>query len=127
MWSLGVMIADGMERRIVFLGYDRVTPLKHKDGTVSKIGHEKVSTYELIVQALCPQSHPSAHIQPCNPVKIMPTAMGCKSVQRIILKLLNFCEAKRLQAHELLQDREWMTLACMTEEDKNVVRNQAGL
>lgn len=125
MWSLGVMIADAMERRMVFRGYDKTTHFQHRDGTIHQTGNETVSTHQLIVQSLCPRNHPSAQIQPCNPMTTMPTAMGCDVVRRIVLKLLTFHETKRLPAHELLQDREWMTLAsCMTEEDMNVVRNQ---
>lgn len=109
MWSLGVMIADAMEGRVVF--------------SVRKNHPEMVSTYQIIVRTLCPKDHPLASIAPLDPDTIMPNVMECELVKRIVFRLLAFRENERLLAHELLQDTEWMQVAHMTAEDKAMVRD----
>uniref|UniRef100_A0A4W5Q236 Protein kinase domain-containing protein n=1 Tax=Hucho hucho TaxID=62062 RepID=A0A4W5Q236_9TELE len=46
MWSLGVMIVDAMEGRVMFCGRN--------------IRRVNMSTYQIITKTLCPQDHPSA-------------------------------------------------------------------
>lgn len=110
MWSLGVMIADAMEGRMVFSALENHC--------------EKVSTYQIIVRTLCPKDHPSASNTPWDPDTVMPNVMKCELVKRIVFRLLAFRENERLLAHELLQDTEWVQVAHMTEEDKVMVRDQ---
>lgn len=110
MWSLGVMIADAMEGKIVFAEREK------DSGTVS--------TYDIIVKTLCPRNHLSAPVTSWDIDDVMPNAMECTLVRRIVLQLLAFRENERLLAHELLQDQEWVQAAHMTEEDKNVVIHQ---
>nr|XP_020443630.1 mitogen-activated protein kinase HOG1-like [Monopterus albus] len=110
-WSLGVMIADAVEGKVVFSA-------RKDHGT-------EVSTYQIIVRTLCPKDHPCAStVEPWDPDVVMPNAMKCKLVKRIILRLLAFHENERLLAHELLQDTEWTQAAHMTEEDTAMVRDQ---
>ncbi|XP_028998221.1 cell division control protein 2 homolog 3-like [Betta splendens] len=108
MWSLGVMVADAMEGRIVF------SPCNKKE-----------STYQIILRTLCPRDHPSAPSSiPCNPETLMPNLIGCNVVKRIVFRLLAFRDNERLLAHDMLQDKEWNGLARMTEEDKVLVRKR---
>lgn len=106
MWSLGVMIAEAMEGKVVFQ-------------------HEDMPTYSIIVKTLGPR----ASLAPCvpdmpdvGPDTIMPSVMGCKLAKRIVLSLLAFRETERLLAHELLKDEEWTRVSHMTDEDRVVVR-----
>ncbi|KAK7915593.1 hypothetical protein WMY93_011354 [Mugilogobius chulae] len=108
MWSLGVMIADAMERKYIFRAFER-------DGV-------EVSTYDIMVKSLCPSDDPRASSEPWDLTTVMPNVMKCDRAKRIVMKLLTFCEAERLLAHELLQDLEWMQTAEMTERDKCIVK-----
>uniref|UniRef100_A0AAZ3Q5A9 Protein kinase domain-containing protein n=1 Tax=Oncorhynchus tshawytscha TaxID=74940 RepID=A0AAZ3Q5A9_ONCTS len=111
MWSLGVMIVDAMEGRVMFC--DR------------KIRSVTMSTYQIITKTLCPQDHPSASSTPCDPDIIMPNVMQCDLVRRIVFRLLNFYDTERLLAHELLRDTEWMQAAAdMTKEEQVIIRDQ---
>ncbi|XP_045074807.1 cyclin-dependent kinase 2-like [Coregonus clupeaformis] len=110
MWSLGVMIAEAMEGKVVFL--ERANR------------REKVSTHQIILRTLCPKDHPRAPITPWDPVTLLPQVMECELVKRIVFRLLAFRDTERLMAHELLQDTEWSKVAHMTEEDKGMVRGQ---
>ncbi|XP_031132495.1 probable cell division protein kinase ECU08_0230 [Sander lucioperca] len=105
MWSLGVMIVDAVEERVVF----------------SKPG---VSTYQIIVNTFCPKDHPSASPTPWDPKTLMPKVMACKLVKRIVFQLLAFRQNERLLAHELLKDTEWTGAAHMTEDDRDLVRDR---
>lgn len=109
MWSLGVMIADSMERRLVFLA------------------RKQMSTYQIIIKTLCPKDHPDATVTPWDPETIMPNVMKCDLVKRIVFRLLAFRENERLLAHELLQDTEWIQVAHMTQEDIFKVKDQIRL
>ncbi|CAB1335509.1 unnamed protein product [Coregonus sp. 'balchen'] len=110
MWSLGVMIAEAMEGKVVFLA--------------RKNRCETVSTYQIIVRTRCPKNHPRVSITPWDHDTIMPNVMECELVKRIIFRFLAFRETERLLAHKLLQDTEWMQVANMTGEDKVMVRDQ---
>ena len=96
MWSLGVMIVDAMEGRVMFCGRN--------------IRSVTMSTYQIITKTLCPEDHPSASSTPCDPDIIMPNVMQCDLVRRIVFRLRNFYDTERLLAHELLRDTEWMLL-----------------
>ncbi|XP_053171660.1 uncharacterized protein LOC128355446 [Scomber japonicus] len=109
MWSLGVLIVDAMEGKAVFSAVNE---------------GEQVSTYQIILRTLCPEDHPCAPTTRRDPAAIMPQTMECDLVKRIVFRLLAFCENERLLAHELLQDKEWLQVAHMTEEDKNLVRER---
>lgn len=112
MWSLGVMIADAMEGRVVF---------------VVQNGHRGnvMSPYEIIIRTLGPKDHSRSTIAATwLPDTIMPNAMKCKLVKRIVLRLLAFCDTERLLAHELLKDTEWTNVSHMTEEDRVMVKDQ---
>nr|XP_046164110.1 cyclin-dependent kinase 1-like [Oncorhynchus gorbuscha] len=114
MWSLGVMIVDAMEGRVMFCG--------------RKIRSVTMSTYQIITKTLCPQDHPSASSTPCDPDIIMPNVMQCALVRRIVFRLLNFYDTERLLAHELLRDTEWMQAAAdMTKEEQVIIRDQIQL
>ena len=106
MWCLGVMIADAMEGRMVFL---QSTP----DGV-------NESPYQ-ITQSLC-SDYTCAPFPHLDPAIVMPNVMDCDLVRRIVFRLLACCAQDRLLAHELLDDTEWTQVACMTEEDKVLVR-----
>uniref|UniRef100_A0A8C7HN47 Protein kinase domain-containing protein n=1 Tax=Oncorhynchus kisutch TaxID=8019 RepID=A0A8C7HN47_ONCKI len=111
MWSLGVMIVDAMEGRLMFCGRN--------------IRSVTMSTYQIITKTLCPQDHPSASSTLCDPDIIMPKVMQCDLVRRIVFRLLNFYDTERLLAHELLRDTEWMQAAAdMTKEEQVIIRDQ---
>ncbi|XP_038869870.1 mitogen-activated protein kinase 6-like [Salvelinus namaycush] len=112
MWSLGVMIVDTMEGRVMFCGRN--------------IQRVNMSTFKIITKTLCPQDHPSASSTPCDPDIIMPKVMQSDLVRRIVFRLLNFYDTERLLAHELLQDTEWMQ-AAMTKEDQVIIKDQIQL
>ena len=109
MWSLGVMIADAMEGKVVF-----------KWCTTE---HNTESTLQTVVRTPCPKDHPYASLTPWDPAIIMPNVMENKLVKRIVLGLLTFRADERLLAHELIQDMEWRQAAHMTQEDAVMVRD----
>ncbi|XP_032363716.1 probable cell division protein kinase ECU08_0230 [Etheostoma spectabile] len=104
MWSLGVMIVEAMEGKVVF-------------------ANPGMFTYEIIVRTLCPQSD-ALGWTPCDPNTIMSKVMECALVKRIVFQLLAFRENERLLAHELLKDTEWTEAAYMTKADKDLVRDR---
>lgn len=111
MWSLGVMIAEAMEGKIVF------------DERVAH--HQEINpTYQIIVKTLGPKDCSCASIASWGPDTIMPRAMKCELVKRIVLRLLAFRDTKRLLAHELLSDTEWTHVSDMNEGDRVMVRDQ---
>ena len=105
MWSLGVMIVDAMEGRVVF-------------------ARTWESTYQIIVRTLCPRDHPDASLMPWDPKTLMPKVMECALVKRIVFQLLAFHANERLLAHALLKDTEWTEAAHMTKEDRDLVRDR---
>lgn len=113
MWSLGVMIADAMEGKIVFAEH----VVHHQ---------EIIPTYQIIVKTLGPKDRSCASIASWGPETLMPSAMKCKLVKRIVLRLLAFRDTERLLAHELLRDTEWTNVSHMNEEDRVMVRDQIG-
>lgn len=92
MWSLGVMIADAMEGKIVFC-------------------HSEIPTDELIAVTLDPTQrntrNPRRNNRNPSRDSLMPNVMNHKCVSRIVFKLLHIDPKKRLTARSLLADRQW--------------------
>ena len=109
MWSLGVMIADATEGSVVFLE------------------REGMSTHKIILQTMRAKDHPDAAVAPWDLKSIMPNVMKCDAVKRIVFRLLNFPQNKRLLAHELLQDTEWIQAARLTRGARAKIRGRLGL
>lgn len=104
-WSLGAVIADAMEGKVVFL----------RSGLYS--------TFDMIVGLLleCPDRPEENATVALNRNQLVPNLMSCEPAKRVALSLLAFQASERLTAEELLGDAEWMALARMTEEEKATV------
>lgn len=109
MWSLGVIIAEAMEGKLLF-------------------HHEVMPPYLIIVKTFGPRDGSCAllttsghDMSDMSPDTIMPNVMKCKLVKRIVLSLLTFRENERLLAHELLNNEEWTHVSRMTDADRVMV------
>ncbi|XP_019209172.1 cyclin-dependent kinase 3-like [Oreochromis niloticus] len=107
MWSLGVLIVDAMEATMTF--------------------HSKnFPTYRIIKETLGRNDHDGESMW--NPLRVMPTLMGCLPVKRIALELLQYDPKHRLTARMLLDDSKWQRISdAITDVDIDRVKRYADI
>ncbi|KAL4009150.1 hypothetical protein ACER0C_003002 [Sarotherodon galilaeus] len=107
MWSLGVLIVDAMEATMTF--------------------HSKnFTTYKIIKETLGRNDHSVKSMW--NPLRAMPTLMGCLPVKRIALELLQYDPKHRLTARMLLDDSKWQRISdAITDVDIDHVKRYADI